>query len=173
MLNPTFEKKPAFKLIGFCRKFQMKDSFEKIPLYYIELKKKYNCFYGMKEEPKTDIEKIIKKYSIMEFALCFNSNEKTGEFEYLIGGKYDESLDEIPNELIVKDIPELTFAVFDIVGPIPKSLQQTTTKVWKEWVPNNGKYKYSGGLNIEHYTTDCIDSPDCRSAIWVPVEPIK
>lgn len=68
-------------------------------------------------------------------------------------------------------LPNCDWAVFDCYGAIPKALQDTNTKIFKEWLPDNPDYEIAGNASIEWY--DCegdMSSDDYHSAIWIPVK---
>lgn len=64
----------------------------------------------------------------------------------------------------------MEWAKFRCVGSLPGALQSVNTKIFNEWLPNNGEYKIAMGCNIEYYSKGNPNSSDYESAIWIPVE---
>lgn len=93
-----------------------------------------------------------------------------GKFRYLVAGKYSGG--EVPEGMVVYEFPRMTWAIFDCIGPNPKTLQSINTKIFKEWLPGNPDYELDGNATIEWY--DCINGEmtdsDYHSAIWIPVK---
>ena len=99
-----------------------------------------------------------------------NKDEKT--FKYLLAGRYTGG--EVPSGMKLIELERGDWAVFDCFGPNPKTLQETNTKIFTEWLPNNKEYEIRGNYNIEWYdcTGDMNDS-NYHSAIWIPVRKLQ
>ncbi len=165
------EKMDSFKVIGFKKIFNMDDCLKKIPEFWSELYKKYYLSWCEKGEPSTPIEKCMKKNGIGDYGICMKDFESHTEFSYMVAGKYTGG--EYPSELEVSDIPALTWAKFECIGPNPGTLQSVNREIFNNWLPTNGKYKISADYSIEWYSSEgdpCSDN--YRSEIWIPVEEI-
>ena len=161
----TFE---SLKFIGFQKEFAYNNAHQEIPLFWNEICEKHakNIFKG--EEPKTPYEKAWIKYTIGEYAVCID-DLGPNKFRYLIAGKYTEG--DIPEGMIVVELPKSTWAIFDCIGPNPETLQSVSTEIYDNWLPNNAIYEIDGSSNIEWY--DCeMDIKDqlYHSQVWVPVK---
>ena len=50
-----------------------------------------------------------------------------------------------------------------------KTLQDTNTAIWKEWLPANEKYELAGKYNLEWYSPEGMPGADQKCQIWIPV----
>ena len=157
------------KLIGFQKIFDTETSYKEIPKFWDEICEKYanNVYLG--KEPANPYEKAIIDNCIGEYGVCIDDLED-GKFRYLIAGRYAGG--EVPEGMIVYEFPRMTWAIFDCIGPNPKTLQSVNTRIFKEWLPGNPDYEIDGNATVEWY--DCINGemtdPDYHSAIWIPVK---
>ena len=151
------------KLIGFIKEFNNENSYIEIPKFWNEIFEKFN-----NDSINNEFKKSIIENSIGEYALCIDDYSNTC-FKYMIAGKYNGGY--IPDGMIIYDLPKLTFAIFDCIGPNPETLQSINTRIFNEWLPNNGKYEMSLKLNLEWYSPiGNIDDIDYHSQIWIPVK---
>lgn len=164
-VSPMF----GFKVIGFEKIIDAQDAYSQIPKFWDELCKKYfnNVYSGKKElSPQ---EQAIKDNCIAEYGVCID-DIGGGKFRYLVAGKYCGG--DVPDGMKLFEFPDMDWAKFKCVGPMPKALQDVNTKIFKEWLPGNPDYEMAGGYNIEWY--DCekgsMTDSDYRSAIWIPVK---
>ncbi|MBQ9929126.1 MAG: AraC family transcriptional regulator [Lachnospiraceae bacterium] len=150
MMNYRIEEKAAFTVMGRKRSFNMETSYQEIPKFWDE---------HMKDGGSNV---VCGKYG-----LCMDSDG--AEFDYLIADDY-KPCEEVPEGYETRTIPAGTWAVFPCKM---KNLQDTNTKMWKEWLPNCKDYKLGGNYNIELYMPPCkedIGESDCE--LWLPIEKI-
>lgn len=164
-ITPMF----PIKLIGFEKSFNFEDSYEKIPKYWDEICEKHCKRIYAGEEPITPQEKAIVDNCIGEYAVCMDGDDKSKTFKYMIAGRYSGG--DIPEGMKVVEFDKGDWAIFDCFGPNPKTLQETNTYVFNDWIPNNKEYEVRANYNIEWYdcTTDMND-PNYHSSIWIPVK---
>lgn len=165
--NVKIERVPAFQIIGFSKTFQFDSAYQEIPKFWNEIFTNYLQPVFRFGLFKNEIEQAILENKIGEFGVCIDEN-KNGEFTYLIAGKYMGG--PVPTGMNVVSFPELEWAKFKVVGPMPTSLQNMNTKIFRDWLPHHLEYKIAKGYNIEWYsekgrTTD----DDYESAIWIPI----
>lgn len=141
-------KKEAFTIMGRKRRFNTIDCYQRIPEFWDE---HYNdggneIVCGM-------------------FGLCVDSDGNN--FDYLIADLY-KPWDEIPDGYETRVIQEGLWAVF----PCKLStLQDTNTRMWKEWLPNCKEYKLVGNYDIEMYAPKCKENPgETYVELWLPLE---
>ena len=161
-ITPMF----PIKLIGFEKEFEFENSYEMIPKFWDEICEKHCTRIYAGEDPITPEEKAIIDNCVGEYALCLDGDKKG--FKYMIAGRYTGS--EIPKSMKLIELERGDWAVFDCIGPNPKTLQETNTKIFNEWIPNNSEYEVRANYNIEWY--DCTgdqNDEDYHSAIWIPV----
>lgn len=151
MMEYKIVEKAAFTVMGRKRNFNTETSYQEIPEYWNEhfADGGSNIVVGM-------------------YGLCIDSNGKT--FDYLIADNY-LPWKEVPEGYETRTLPAGTWAVF----PCKLStLQDTNTKMWKEWLPNCKEYKLGGNYNIEMYTEPCEENPgESYVEIWLPIEKLK
>lgn len=164
-ITPMF----PFKLIGFQKVFSYENSYEEIPKFWDEICEKYanNVYAG--NPPANPYEQALVDNCIGEYGVCIDDLE--GErFRYLIAGKYTGG--PVPEGMVLYEFPRGEWAVFDCVGPNPRTIQSVNTRIFREWLPGNPDFELRGNANVEWY--DCVNGemtdPDYHSAVWVPVK---
>ena len=162
-ITPMF----PIKLIGFEKEFDFENSYKEIPKYWDEICEKHckRIYAGL--DPITNEEKAIVDNCIGEYALCMDGNGKT--FKYLIAGRYTGG--DVPKGMKLVELKKGDWAIFDCFGPNPKTLQETNTRIFNEWIPNNKEYEVRENYNIEWY--DCtgdMNDTNYHSAIWIPIK---
>lgn len=159
----------GLKVIGFERVFTFDEAYAKIPKFWDEVCEKYcaNIYAG--NPPSNAHEKAVIDNCIGEYGVCVD-DLGNGKFRYLIAGRYSGG--EVPKGMVIYEFPFGEWAIFNCVGPIPQSLQNLNTKIFKEWLPNNPDYEIAGNANVEWY--DCVNGEktdaDYHSAIWIPIK---
>ncbi|MDE6408333.1 MAG: AraC family transcriptional regulator [Anaeroplasmataceae bacterium] len=163
------EKRSSFKLIGFAKEVPFENSYKEIPLFWDEVYQKYSSVLWAGKKPSTALEQAILANHIGEFGLCCAEETSPGKFKYYIAGYYEGG--DIPLGLEVVEIPELEWARFKCVGPMPKALQDVNTKIFKEWLPGNKDYEIYGKYDIEWYSSEKNpQAEDYQSEIWIPIK---
>ena len=164
----TVEKMNGFKVIGFERDFSNEDSYQKIPKFWEEYAEKYmNKMLCSGADPQNQTEQAICDNKIGEYGVCVDDIGKDNKFRYFIAGKYQGG--EVPEGMTLYEFPDMEWAKFRCVGPLPGALQAVNTKIFKEWLPGNPDYEIAVGANIEWYSMADGSSSDYESGIWIPV----
>lgn len=167
-MNFTVEKMDGFKVIGFERAFSFENSYEEIPKFWDELFKKTIMPVYLKDKPETDIEKAVAENKIGEFGVCVD-DLSDGTFRYIIGGRYNGGA--VPEGMTVYEFPDMEWAKFPCIGPMPAALQTVNTKIFKEWLPGNPEFEIAMGANVEWYSDGGnMSDADYESGIWIPVK---
>lgn len=163
------EKKDGIKVVGFQRRFDSETSYVEIPKYWEKCISTYapHLMNGMPadEAEIAAIEKYIKEHGIGEFGICIDDIGVNGQFDYMIAGRYDDG--DVPEEMRTWEIPSGEWAVFDCSMA---TLQDTNTKVWKEWLPTNGEYELRDAYNVEWYSQTGDFGPTQKCQLWFPVK---
>ena len=150
-------EKDAFTIIGASKMFNYENATKEIPPFWAE------HFQSGKNEIVCGV-----------YGICFEKDMGTDKFEYLIADDYIPHK-EIPAGFVTKVISKHTWAIFPCKGPLPGTLQDTSKKIFSEWLPNNKDYEIAAGLNIEFYSNPA-DYPNGTtdenyySEIWIPVK---
>ena len=109
---------------------------------------------------------MFAECGVGEYGVCFG--QKNGMTIYSIAGKYTGG--EVPEGMVVREVEGGEYAIFECVGPMPDAIQEVTTRIFKEWLPNNPDYVLARDMTIEWYENGDVRSPNYRSAIWLPIK---
>ncbi|MFD2370249.1 GyrI-like domain-containing protein [Brevibacillus sp. GCM10020057] len=91
--------------------------------------------------------------------------EEKGELDHYIGVA---TIANCPSHLAALEVPALTWAVFEAVGPFPATLQNVWGRIYSEWFPSS-LYEAAPGPEILWNEHKDISSPTFRSELWIPV----
>ena len=146
MLEYKIVEKAAFTVVGYKKQFSNETSYQEIPKWWEELMAQNPAVMGM-------------------FGLCIDTDGKL--FDYLIADLY-QPWTIVPEDCVAHTIPAGTWAVFPCTQ---RTLQDTNTKMWRDWLPACQEYKLGGKYNIECYgpqnPEDVGESP---VELWLPVQ---
>lgn len=159
----TIEKKPALQFIGCAYEVAFENSYQAIPPLWDAFWQLHHPITG-----NPTLRAAIKAHRIGEFALCMDHHPEKGTFTYLIAGLYQGG--EVPPGLTLCTLPEMDWAVFPCVGPLPGALQSLNTKIFREWLPGNTEYQIASDTTLEWYSDGDGNEDAYRSAIWVPIK---
>ncbi|KHD37799.1 transcriptional regulator [Clostridium acetobutylicum] len=156
-MNYKIETKKSFKIAGVSKRISTKEgnNFKIIPEFWDEVKKSGQCEV---------LERNAGKLGVM--GVCTNFDCECQEFDYLIAVEGDK-IEGLDNYVVI-EVPELSFAVFESIGPMPDALQDVTRRIFSEWFPAT-KYEEAEGPEIEVYLPGNPQDKDYRAEIWVPV----
>ena len=93
-----------------------------------------------------------------------NFQEEAGELTHLIG--VPTTARAAREGLALVEVPALTWAVFPNDGPHPETMQQTTARIYAEWLAEV-PYELDGFRMLSF--SDVRDDGTAYSEIWVPV----
>ena len=151
MMEYRIVEKPQFTVMGVSRKFHPETSYQKIPEYWTEM-------FSKSDFPLMGV-----------YGICKDDNGTDGEFDYWIADNYIP-WQEIPAGCKSMVIPGGTWAVFPCKM---KTLQDTNTRMWQEWLPACREYALSGSYNLEVYGPPCEEDPgESYAELWLPVEKV-
>lgn len=168
-MNYSVEKMNRFKIIGYQREFAYDTAYEEIPKFWDEITSQKIFPLFIKTAPETPEEKTIRDCQIGEFGVCIDDIGKEDKFRYLIAGKYTDG--DIPEGMTVYEFPDLEWAKFKCVGPMPGAIQSVNTKIFKEWLPGNAEFEIAMDANIEWYSAgENMTDIDYESGVWIPVK---
>ena len=116
---------------------------------------------------KTLLENTSDKAYI--FGICYgNASTDSKTFDYSIAAVCKDNC-TAPKGFRVNEIPARTWAVFEVIGEMPRAIQDMFHSIYTEFFPSS-EYQPTYEMDIEAYTAGAMDSPDYRSEIWVAVE---
>lgn len=140
---------------------------EKAPFTIVGVKRPFNSDTSYQEIPKFWDEWLAQgeKRPIMgTFGVCLDMKGK--DFDYWIADLYFP-WEDIPEGCETRVIPGSAWAQFPCTM---KTLQDTNTKIWSEWLPALQGYSLAGEYDIEVYLPSEEGSDDMKVYIWVPLK---
>ncbi len=147
MLDYRIVEKAPFTVMGVKRPFNSDTSYQEIPKFWNE---------WLSQGEKRTVRGT--------FGLCLDMKGK--DFEYWIADLYFP-WEEIPDGCVTRVIPGGLWAEFPCTL---KTLQDTNTRIWSEWLPSLRGYALAGEYDIEAYLPPEEGSGDMRVVIWIPLK---
>ncbi|SDM89877.1 AraC family transcriptional regulator [Fictibacillus solisalsi] len=110
----------------------------------------------------------IAPYGLISASTHFSEErmEGKGELDHYIGAA---TTIRTSDDWTLLEVPQATWAVFEVVGPFPQTLQQTWGRIYSEWFPSSS-YEQIEGPEILWNEQKDITSPTFKSEIWIPVK---
>ena len=147
MMEYRIVQKAPFTVVGYKRQFSNDTSYQEIPVWWEEMQQK-SAVMGM-------------------FGVCIDTDGKL--FDYLIADLY-QPWKPVPEGCVTHTVPGGTWAVFPCTLG---TLQDTNTKMWRDWLPSCREYRLAGGYNLEfYYDLNENDPPSSAVELWLPVQPV-
>jgi AraC family transcriptional regulator len=149
IMNYVIKKKGALVISGPSKAFTNVngENFKAIPEYWKE------------KAMDGTLDKVYKNAKGV-YGVCYGFSADCTKFSYMIAseGKKDgfETLDIKPQD----------YAIFTCHGL--KDLQETTRKIFGEWLPSSG-YEHADSPELEYYPTQGEDDETMLCEIWIPV----
>lgn len=102
--------------------------------------------------------------------ICFAGiSESAVEFPYGIGVPCDGQT-AADDDLEIVSIPPCTYAVFPCRGRLPDVFPEVYKRIITEFFPQNGRYEYGSGIEVEVYPSAALDDPEYACEIWIAVK---
>ena len=146
MLDYRIVEKAPFTIVGTKRQFNSDTSYQEIPKFWNE---------WMAQGENRPI--------MGTFGVCIDMKGK--DFDYWIADLYFP-WEDIPEGCETRVIPGSCWAQFPCTI---RTLQDTNTKIWSEWLPSLKGYTLAGEYDIEVYLPPEEGSQDMKVYIWVPL----
>lgn len=156
-MNYRIVDKEGFEIIGKCKKVTTDcgKQFETIPKFWEESYNNGLC------------EKLFKiAGSLGVLGVCTDFEHDKGEFTYVIA--VEKLKTEVPDDLVEKEIPAATWAIFEAVGPIPGALQEVWKRIFSEWFPATG-YEHADAPELEIYLPGNPNDSNYKCEVWIPI----
>ena len=147
MLDYRIVEKAPFTIVGIKRPFNSDTSYQEIPRFWDEW-----------------LAQGENRPIMGTFGLCLDMNGK--DFDYWIADLYLPWKD-IPAGCKTRIIPGSLWAQFPCTV---RTLQDTNTKIWSEWLPALQGYSLAGDYDIEVYLPPEEGSQDMSVYIWIPLK---
>jgi AraC family transcriptional regulator len=160
-MNYRIVEKEAFNLVGIKKR---------VPIIFNGVNPEIAAMWQ-----SLDMEKInklkqlsnVEPVGLLSASTNFSEGrmEEKGELDHYIGVATNK---ECPEGLAKLEVPALTWAVFEAVGPFPDTLQNVWGRIYSEWFPSSN-YELAQGPEMLWNEQKDVSSPTFRSEIWVPV----
>lgn len=75
---------------------------------------------------------------------------------------------QAPDGYDVLSVDESDWVVFTVVGPFPKTVQDTWARIYSEWLPSSD-YQLTGGPEFLWNESPDLTKPNYKSEIWIPI----
>ena len=156
-MEPKIISKKAFPVIGIELKTTTREgkNFIEIPQFWQQvIQKEQIKNIPNKKQPETVL------------GICMDF-EADGTFSYIIGSEVAHT-DDVPEDMVIKQIPDAEYAVFTARGKMPDSIQNTTKYIYQEWLPKS-KYQHANSPEFELYDERSDDSKNSEVDIYIPI----
>lgn len=148
MMEYKIVEKPAFTVMGCKKQFNNETSYQEIPKWWNEM---------LAQEPAV----------MGQFGVCIDTDGKL--FDYMIADLY-QPWKPTPEDCVTYTLPAGTWAVFPCTLG---TLQDTNTRMWRDWLPACREYKLAGRYNLEfYYELNQADPASSGVELWLPVEKV-
>ncbi|SFF57098.1 transcriptional regulator, AraC family [Halobacillus alkaliphilus] len=153
---------------------------EKGPIQVVGMKRELSCENGENQRVIPKLWEQVNEDGTSEELNKLND----GDIQGLLGVCVDKShvqanlMDywiaaahkgEMPEHFSNLELPASKWAVFEVHGPMPLSIQKVWKQIYSEWFPSSG-YEHAGTPDLEVYSADDPFSKDYYSEIWIPVK---
>lgn len=160
-MNYRIEEKEAFRIVGIK---------ERVPIIFHGVNPKIAAMWeSLQGETIDTLKKLsnVKPLGLLSASVNFSEGrmEEKGELDHYIGVATTKNC---PRNLIKLEVPALTWAVFEAVGPFPDTLQDVWGRIYSEWFPSSN-YEQVKGPEILWNEHKDVTSPTFKSEIWIPV----
>lgn len=150
-MEPKIVSRPAFAVVGV--KYHGKNEND-------EIKQMWQDFGPRMSEIKHVVNSCVC------YGVCANTDEESGEFDYVAGFEV-ESVADIPEGMESMEVPEATYALFTTTLP---AIGETFHNANHTWLPQSG-HRPTGGPELEVYGEE-FDPQDPASTfgVYIPIE---
>jgi AraC family transcriptional regulator len=160
-MNYRIEEKQAFHIVGIK---------ERVPIIFHGVNPKIAAMWeSLSDETINKLKKLsnVNPLGLLSASMNFSEErmEEKGELDHYIG---IATTKQCPDNLIQLEVPALTWAVFEAVGPFPDTLQDVWGRIYSEWFPSSN-YEQVEGPEILWNEHKDVTSPTFKSEIWIPV----
>lgn len=186
-VNPSEAKELGIKLKAYpCISFQIQVKGEKAMNYKIVEKEAFKVIGSTKRVSTANYEHLmtIQKFwdesmgnglceqlSILAgdlgaLGICMDFNDENEEFTYAIA--VEKTSEEVPSNLVEKEIPAATWAIFESIGPVTESVKEVWSRIFSEWFPSTG-YEHADLPSLEVYPLGDTTDSNYKCEVWIPI----
>ncbi len=156
------ERKKKFNLVGVAKRVPIQ--FEGVNNAILELAQSIN------EQQRDEMHQLADLYphQVLNISYDFDDGhlEEKGYLTHMIG--FATTKENSFADLEQLSIEESLWAIFPNQGPFPAALQETTAKIYSEWLPSSG-YEIADLPGIS-FTKHDSSNENVYSEIWMPIK---
>ncbi len=161
-MNYRIIEKEAFKIVGFKKR---------VPIVFSGVNEEITKMYKILTP---EIVMKLKSLSNIEPRGMISASTNFSEDRMSENGKLDHHIgvattQEYTDGFDILEVPQLTWAVFESIGPFPETLQNIWGRIYSEWFPTVD-YESVNGPEIVWRESPDTTNPNYRSEIWIPVK---
>lgn len=160
-MNYRIVEKSGFRIVG---------KMKRVPLIYEGVNPEITAMWQSLDEATIRAWKAlsnVEPYGLISASTNFSEGRLDGgELDHYIGVATTSATLE---HMAGLEVPALTWAVFEAVGPFPETLQNIWGRIYSEWFPST-QYEHVPGPEILWNESKDTSSPAYRSEIWIPVK---
>ena len=161
-MNYRIVEKEAFRIVGMMKR---------VPIQFHGVNPEIAAMWN--RLTRADIDQLkslsnVEPSGLISASTNFSEGrmEEKGELDHYIGVA---TTLECPVNWAKLEVPALTWAVFEAVGPFPDTLQNVWGRIYSEWFPSSS-YELAMGPEMLWNESHDVSSPNFRSEIWIPVK---
>jgi AraC family transcriptional regulator len=160
-MNYRIEEKEAFSIIGIKKRVPI--VFSGINPEIAAMWKSLNMEMIQRLKELSNVEPI----GLISASVNFSEGrmQEKGDLDHYIGVATNR---ECPDKLSELKVSASTWAVFEVIGPFPDTLQNVWGRIYSEWFPSSS-YEQAEGPEILWNESKDTSSPNYKSEIWIPV----
>ncbi len=160
-MNYRIEEKAAFRIVGI---------YKRVPILFKGINPEIASMWkSLDENTIYELKKLsnTEPMGLLSASTNFSEGrmEEKGELDHYIGVATTK---ECPNHLTSLEVAASTWAVFEVAGPFPDTLQNVWGRIYSEWFPSSN-YEQTKGPEILWNENKDTTSPTFKSEIWIPV----
>lgn len=160
-MNYRIEQKKAFSIVGIMKR---------VPIIFEGENQEITAMWKSMTMEKIDQLKElsnVEPLGMIQASINFSDErmEERGELDQYIGVA---TTHDCPDYFSKLEVPALTWAIFESIGPFPSTLQETWGRIYSEWFPSSN-YQVTEGPELLSITTKDLTSTSVKSEIWIPV----
>lgn len=160
-MNYRIVEKEAFRIVGLKKR---------VPIIFNGVNPEIAAMWqSLNHEMIVELKNLsnIEPMGLISASANFSEDrmEEKGELDHYIGVA---TTNACPDDLAQLEVPALTWAVFESVGPFPETLQNIWGRIYSEWFPSSG-YELAEGPEILWNEQKDTSVPNFKSEIWIPV----
>lgn len=160
-MNYRIEEKEAFSIVGIKKR---------VPIIFNGVNPEISAMWkSLDGEITNKLKELsnVEPIGLLSASTNFSEGrmEEKGELDHYIGAATNN---ECPSDLAELRVAASTWAVFEAVGPFPKTLQDVWGRIYSEWFPSSN-YETAKGPEILWNENKNITSPNFKSEIWIPI----